>query len=195
MEIREPALKYNDPDFTPQEYLVWERLQSYKNEFVGGRVITMAGASIKHNRIFGNIFGKIHAYLKGKGCEIFPSDLRVLVKSKDAYFYPDATIVCGELDLSDDFKDTIKNPTVIFEILSPSTTDYDLGRKFFYYMQIETFKEYITIDSVSLQVRIGNKQANGAWLFKEYTSMDDSFAVESIGLTITLQEVYSDVII
>ena len=192
MEIREPAVQYG-VILNPEDYLSWERLQLYKSEYVDGKVIAMAGASIKHNRIFGNIFTKIHAYLKGKPCNIFPSDLRVLVKSKDAYFYPDATIVCGELDLSDDFKDTIKNPTVIFEILSPSTTDYDLGRKFFYYMQIDSFKEYITIDTATLQVRIGNKQDNGAWLFKEYTTLNDSFTIQSIALTINLQEVYSDV--
>lgn len=116
-----------------------------------------------------------------------------MVKSKDAYFYPDATIVCGELALADEFKDTFKNPTVIVEILSPSTSDYDLGRKFFYYMQIESFKEYITIDTVSLQIRIGRKQNNGAWLFSEYNTIADSFNIESIGFTIGLQDVYQDV--
>lgn len=192
MEIKEPAIQYSVMP-NAEEYLTWERLQPYKSEYVGGKVIAMAGASPKHNKILSNIVGTIQPYLKGKPCDIYPSDLRVLVKSKDAYFYPDATIVCGELDLSDDFKDTIKNPTIIFEVLSPSTTDYDLGRKFFYYMQIDTLKEYITIDTATLHVRIGNKQENGAWLFKEYNDANDSFTIESIALSISLQDVYSDI--
>ncbi len=193
MEIKEPAIQYSAMP-NAEEYLTWERLQPYKSEYVDGKVISMAGASPKHNKILSNIIGTVQPYLKGKPCDIYPSDLRVLVKSKDAYFYPDATIVCGELDLSDDFKDTIKNPTVIFEVLSLSTTDYDLGRKFFYYMQIDTLKEYITIDTATLHVRIGNKQENGAWLFKEYTVANDNFTIESIALSISLQDIYSDII-
>ncbi len=192
MQFQEPALQYGN-NMSPQEYLAWERLQSYKSEYVGGKVVAMAGASIKHNKILSNLLGAVQPFLKGKPCDIYPSDLRVLVKSKDAYFYPDATIVCGELELSDEFKDTIKNPTVIVEILSPSTTDYDLGRKFFFYMQIDSFKEYITVDTVSLQVRIGRKQSNGAWLFSEYNTIDEAFTIESIGFTISLQDVYQDV--
>ena len=99
------------------------------------------------------------------------------------------------MELTDEFKDTIKNPTVIFEILSPSTTDYDLGRKFFCYMQIDSLKEYITIDTASTQVRINRKQANGAWLFEEYYAIEDYVIIESIGLTINLKDVYSDVAI
>lgn len=169
-------------------------MQPYKSEYVGGNIISIAGASPKHNKILSNVIGEVNSFLKGKPCNIYPSDLRVLVKSKDSYFYPDATIICGELELSDDFKDTVKNPMVIFEILSPSTMDYDLGRKFFYYMQIESFKEYITIDTAITQVRINRKQANGAWLFEEYHAIEDIFVIESIGLTINLQDVYSDVI-
>lgn len=194
MEIREPAVKYG-LHFSPEEYVIWERSQPYKSEYVGGKIISMAGASPKHNKILSNIIGEVNSFLKGKPCNIYPSDLRVFVKSKDSYFYPDATIVCGELELTDEFKDTIKNPTVIFEILSPSTTDYDLGRKFFCYMQIDSLKEYITIDTASTQVRINRKQANGAWLFEEYYSIEDYVIIESIGLTINLKDVYSDVAI
>lgn len=194
MEIKEPAIQYG-LNLSPQEYLAWERLQTHKSEYLGGKVIAMAGASIKHNKILSNLLGAVQPYLKGKPCDIYPSDLRILVKSKDAYFYPDATIVCGELELSDEFKDTIKNPTVIVEILSPSTTDYDLGRKFFYYMQIDSFKEYITIDTASIQVRIGKKQDNGAWLFSEYNSINNDFLIACIGLNISLQDVYNEVTI
>ena len=194
MEIREPAVKYG-LHFSPEEYVIWERSQPYKSEYVGGKIISMAGASPKHNKILSNIIGEVNSFLKGKPCNIYPSDLRVFVKSKDSYFYPDATIVCGELELTDEFKDTIKNPTVIFEILSPSTTDYDLGRKFFCYMQIDSLKEYITIDTASTQVRINRKQANGAWLFEEYYAIEDYVIIESIGLTINLKDVYSDVAI
>ncbi len=192
MQVNEPAIAYGIT-MTPQEYLVWESNQPSKNEYVGGRIIAMAGASIKHNRILNNLMREIGGFLKGKSCEIFASELKIFVKSKESYFYPDASIICGEPDVAEEFKDAVKNPSVIFEILSPSTTDYDLGRKFFYYMQIESFKEYITIDSTSLQVQVKRKQEDGAWRFEEYNDVSDIFTIQTIQMQVLLQDIYLNV--
>jgi Uma2 family endonuclease len=82
---------------------------------------------------------------------------------------------------------------VIFEILSPSTEDYDLGRKFFFYMQIETLKEYITIDSTSRHVRIGRKQSDGAWKFEEYFNADEQIWINPIGLLLSMDDIYEGI--
>lgn len=120
MEVNEPAVKYH-PKMTTEAYLEWGRKQPYKHEYVEGEIADMAGASAKHNKILTNIIRKEGTFLEGKSCEIYPSDLRIFVKSKESYFYPDATIICGELEFADNVNETVTNPSVIFEILSPST--------------------------------------------------------------------------
>lgn len=123
MEFNEAAPKYY-PQMSPTAFLEWERAQEYKHEYAGGQIFAMAGASINHNHILTNLIIAIGSFLKDKSCNIFPSDLRIAVKSKNSYFYPDATIICGDPEFDEDhIRDTVKNPSVIFEILSPSTED------------------------------------------------------------------------
>ncbi|MEP6514462.1 MAG: Uma2 family endonuclease [Parafilimonas sp.] len=179
MEVNEPAVKYH-PKMTAEAYLEWERKQPYKHEYVEGEIADMAGASAKHNKILTNIIRKEGTFLEGKSCEIYPSDLRIFVKSKESYFYPDATIICGELEFADNVNETVTNPSVIFEILSPSTQDYDIGRKLFFYMQIESLKEYIIIDSASRNIRIGRKKENNSWQFQELTNENDIISITAI---------------
>jgi Uma2 family endonuclease len=194
MEVNEPAVKYESfPQMNPAEFIEWESAQPYKHEYVGGKIIAMAGASLRHNKISTNLMRNISPFLSGKECEIYGSDLRVLVKSKESFFYPDATIVCGEVELSDQYKDTIKNPSVIFEILSPATENYDLGKKFFMYMQIESLKEYITVDSASMLVRISRRKDDNSWVFEQYSEGENSFTISSIKYILSLNDVYADV--
>lgn len=193
MIVEEPAPKYYTL-MTPAEYLSWERREEVKHEYVSGTIMSMAGASPKHNLILSNIIAATGSFLKGKSCNIYPSDLRIYVKSKESYFYPDASLVCGELELSDDIKDTVKNPAVIFEILSPLTEDYDMGKKFFYYIQIESLKEYVMIDSTKPFTRIGRKQADNAWKFEEYKDKPEALHLNSIDFTLSLQDIYEGVL-
>src|SRR5882757_8938393 len=128
---------------SPEEYLAKERVSKEKNEYFEGKTITMTGASLAHNRILINLIAEIRSVLKDKPCEILPNDMRVTIPSRKAYMYPDAVIVCGEPELEDDHFDTLKNPVVIFEILSPSTRAHDRSKKFLYYQQIPSFREYV----------------------------------------------------
>ncbi len=193
MEINEAAPKYYNK-MSPSDFLEWERKQEYKHEYVVGEIVAMAGESINHNRISSNIIGRLWNYLQGKECNIFPGDLRIAVKSKNSFFYPDATIVCGEPEFDDDgIKDTVKNPSVIFEILSPSTEDYDTGKKFFFYMQIESLKQYIIIDSRSIQVRTATKMENGTWKFLELTQINDTLFIDSIQMEVGLDTIYDGI--
>ncbi|MFT3703462.1 MAG: Uma2 family endonuclease [Agriterribacter sp.] len=193
MIVEESAPKYYTL-MTPAEYLSWERKETTKHEYVSGTIVSMAGASPKHNLILSHIISATDSFLKGKPCNIYPSDLRSYVKSKESYFYPDASIVCGELELSDDIKDTVKNPAVIFEILSPSTEDYDFGKKFFYYnMQIESLRQYITIDSTKMFIRISRKQPNDARKFEEYTQNSESLWINTIEFSIPLHDIYEGI--
>ena len=193
MEVNEAAPKYY-PKMSPVEFLQWERKQEYKHEYVGGEIFAMAGASVNHNRILTNLIVSVGSHLKGKVCNIYPSDFRVAVKSKNSFFYPDATIVCGELQFDDEnIKDTVKNPAVIFEILSPSTEDYDIGKKLFFYMQIDSLKQYIILDSRNRHLRIITKMENGTWKFSELTDKDDKLLINSIQLEVSLADIYEGV--
>ena len=141
--INEPAPKYNYT--SPEEYLIAERAAKEKHEYYEGKVVAMAGASLNHNEIVTNLARHGGNLLEGKDCRIYVNDLRIQILSKGTYTYPDATIICGNPEFTDDHFDTIKNPSVIFEIISPSSEDYDKGKKFFYYMQISSLQEYILI--------------------------------------------------
>lgn len=194
MEVKEPAPKYF-PKLSPSEFLEWERKQEFKHEYVNGEVLAMAGASFNHNRITSNIIVEVGSFLKNKSCDIFGSDLRISVKWSDSYFYPDVTIICDEPEFDDEkIKDTLKNPLVIFEILSASTEDYDMGRKQMYYMQIPSLKQYILIDSQKIQIRtITKKDEVGTWKFEEFNSIDELLSVAPINFQLTVPELYKGV--
>lgn len=192
METREPALKY-ETSLWPSEFINWERKSEVKHEYADGRIIAMAGASVAHNHIVSNIIGHIYPALSGKSCNIYPNDLRVYVKSRESYFYPDATIICGDIEYSDEEKDTVINPVVIFEILSPSTEEYDTGKKLFFYMQIESLQQYITINSTSLFVRSGKRQPDGAWRFQELEQVDGKLLIEAVNFNLNLKDIYEGI--
>jgi Uma2 family endonuclease len=191
MEINEAAPKYI-PKMSPSEFLVWERKQDEKHEYINGEVFAMAGASYNHNRISSNIHGEIYSYLKGKSCDVFGSDLRISVKWKNSYFYTDAVVVCDAPEFDDEkIKDTVKNPAIIFEILSVSE---DLGRKLMYYMQIQSLKQYIIIDSKKIHVRVvTRREEEGTWKFDELNTLDDILLIEPINFQISIIDLYKGV--
>lgn len=184
-----PVLQY----ISPEEYLEQERMAEYKHEYYRGKIVAMAGASLAHNQIVSNVIQNIGPFLRNTSCQIFPSDLRVSVPSATSFTYPDATIVCGEPEMLDNKFDTLKNPSVIIEVISPSTEDNDRGRKFFFYMQIPSFKEYILINSTNVYIQAGRKQADGSWKFEDIRDINTALSVTTIGYQIPLADIYANV--
>jgi len=186
--VDEPAPKYNY--ISPEEYLARERISPTKNEYFDGEIFAMSGASIAHNEIFGNLFLTLGNALKGKSCRAYGSDLRIYINENGLYTYPDISIICGKPETTDDQKDTITNPSVLIEILSKSTRDYDKGRKFFLYKNIPTLQEYILIDSLNILVKIFRRNEDNSWTLTEYTKESDSFSILTIDLTVRMNDVY-----
>jgi Uma2 family endonuclease len=190
-EVKEPAPKYNY--ISPEQYLEMERASETKHEYYNGEVFAMAGASKKHNLIVKNINTTVLPYLKGKNCDMFGSDLRIYIPENTLYTYPDFSIICGEWKTTDEEKDTVTNPSVIIEVLSKSTRNYDRIMKFAFYRSIKTLQEYVLIDSTSVAVEIYARRADNSWLLREFKQLTDSFYISTIGLTVFLKDVYEDV--
>lgn len=186
--VKEPAPKYNF--ISPQEYLEMERASEEKHEYFDGHVYNMSGASMKHVQIAANTIIEIGSFLKNKNCNILAQDMRVSTASRDAYMYPDLVIYCGKEELEDDKFDTLLNPSVIIEILSPSTRSIDKGRKFFYYQEIKSLKEYFMIDTIKQRIFIARKQPDGRWL-NELPVESGSIFIETINFQLSLSDIYN----
>ncbi len=133
------------------------------------------------------------SFLRGKSCEVFPSDLRVHIPTADSFTYPDATIICGKPDTIDNQLDTVTNPSAIIEVMSKPTEQYDRGTKFFYYMQIPSLKEYILISSLVCYVQKAKKQSDGSWKFSETSNSEAKLSIDCIEYEITLKDIYEGV--
>lgn len=176
-----------------KEYLKQERAAKDKHEYFNGEISALAGASLAHNRIEANVIGEMRSLLKDMGCEVLPSDIRVCTPARDAYMYPDAVIVCGKPEMVNRQFDTLKNPMVIFEILSPSTADHDRVKKFYYYRQIPSFREYILIDSLEPFVEMSLRQPDGSWKIDATSEPYRSIHVTSVDAWLPLEEIYRNV--
>jgi Uma2 family endonuclease len=190
-EVKEPAAKYNY--VSEEDYLIMERASQEKHEYFKGEVFAMSGASKQHNFIASNLNRTIAPHAHGIGCKLFGSDFRIHIPANTLYTYPDFTIVCGDNLKEIIYTDNLTSPSVIIEILSKSTRDYDRGTKFSLYRGIKTLKEYILIDSTSISVELFTKQEDDKWILSEYKQLTDSFVIATIGLTLQLKDVYEDV--
>ena len=161
-----------------------------KHEYVDGNVMAMAGATREHNRIVSNLIRETGTFLKGRDCDVFPSDFRVTTPAGNNYFYPDATIVCGSINLQPDVFDTLLNPVLIFEVMSKATENIDRGYKFFYYQQIPSLQEYVLIDSRKHLVEVIRRQAEGTWKFDKYLLAEEQVHLASIDCKLTFEDIY-----
>lgn len=178
---------------SPIEYLEMERLATEKHEYYCGEIYAMSGASIPHNIIATNCTVTLGNKLKGKKCRPYGSDLRIHIPKNSLYTYPDISIICGKVETIDKQFDTATNATVIIEILSPSTRNYDKGEKFTLYRDIETLQEYIVVDSEKISVEKYIRNKDGSWQFTEYKSLDQMISLDSVSVELKLSEIYEDV--
>ncbi len=190
MELREPEVAYGRSKFSIQEYLEMEKDAIYKHEYYRGEIFLMSGASARHNVIFSNLFGDIAFRLKGHPCKPYGSNMRIHIPENTLFTYPDISIVCGDTIPSPENEDTSIQPSVLIEILSPSTRNYDKGDKFKLYRDIPTLKEYILVDSEAISIEVFRLDPHDHWVLEEYKTLDDALTIQSIGLSIPLQDIY-----
>jgi Uma2 family endonuclease len=174
---------------TAEEYLALDRAAEFRSEFLDGEIIAMSGGSMRHSGLGANIIGQLHAVLLKTDCRTFTSDFRVRVSSR-MYTYPDVTIVCGEPLLADDREDILLNPTVIFEVLSPSTEHYDRGLKFRRYREIESLTDYILVNQDQIGVEQFTRGEANTWTLYDYQRPSDALLIASIGVAVPLAAMY-----
>jgi len=193
MEVHEPAVAYSKQKVSIEEYLKMENAADEKREYYKGEIFAMSGAKVPHNAISGNIFGILFNKLKGKKCKPFNSDQRIHVPSNTLFTYPDISIICGEIITLNNDDYNVLNPTVIIEVLSKSTRNYDRGEKFKLYRDIKTLKEYILVDSVSIHLEVFRLNESGHWELEEYNAPADTLLIKSINEDILLSDIYDGV--
>ena len=179
--------------YTPEEYLALERAAEYKSEYYRGEIFAMAGAKLAHNLIAINLIRSLGNALDGGNCRVLSSDMRTKCPT-GLYTYPDASIVCGKPDLEDEHVDTLLNPRVVFEILSPSTEAYDRGKKFENYRTIASLREYVLIaqDHASVEKFVRPKDA-GPWEWTAQNDLKDMLILSSCNASIRIADIYAGI--
>ena len=187
--LETPKIKY----ISLEEYLASEEVSDYKNEYINGEVIPMTGGTTKHNQIILNLIAELISKFKTLNYLVFSENVRVWLPELQIYTYPDVMIIAGEVEYQGDRTDTITNPQVIFEILSPATQSYDRHDKFEYYRTIPTFREYFLVDQNRQHIQQFSKKSAKEWIMHEYDAEDQHITLTSKEFQIALADIYSKV--
>ena len=187
-----PALATDVLRMTREEYLAFEETAEEKHEWYKNEAFAMSGETRNHAVVIGNVLAALHGALRGTGCTLFQGDMRVQVQASGLYTYPDLSVVCGEEEYETEKQTTLLNPTLIVEVLSESTERYDRGRKFAFYRQLASLREYVLVAQDRASVEVFRKGADGHWTLFE---PDDGGHIElaSVGATLRLADVYENV--
>lgn len=179
------------PRLTPQEYLEWEVQQPLRYEYLNGEVFAMAEGTLPHADIALNLASLLREPLRGR-CKVRNSDAKVGITDEGPFTYPDLSISWDERDRT--ARQFIRYPCVIIEVLSPSTEAYDRGGKFALYRRLSTLQEYVLVSSETKTVEIFRRDAVGEWRFIPY-SEGDTIELMSLGITLSLNAIYEDVVL
>ena len=178
------------------EYVQYEIDTNQKYEFHDGEIFALAGGSIEHALLVGNIYAELRNGLQAKksNCKPITSDAKLFIKKENKYVYPDAMVVCGEIEKSQETNDAVSNPVLIVEVLSKSTIEYDKGDKFHFYRQIPTLQEYVLIEQSRYVVEsYFKKDKNDLWRISRYEGLDKTIFLQSLNLEIKLSDLYFDI--
>ena len=192
---------------TPEEYITFERkappdTEIIRYEYLNGELIAMSGASRAHNLITMNVSTALHSRLSGRGCETYANEMPVSAPLTRSYFYPDVVVVCEEPRFEDDVFDTLLNPIIVVEVLSPSTEAYDRGEKFAHYRQLVSLQEYILVSQNRVLVEHYRRQEKHGttavirkdWIFTDFHELEEVLPLTSIQCELPLQEIYERVL-
>jgi Uma2 family endonuclease len=180
-----------NPNFSPDEYLQIEEQSPIKHEYMDGQLYAMVGASQDHNTISLNLSFALRRHIRGLGCRLFMSDIKVRIVERNRFFYPDLAVSCDERDRETPLY--LRFPNLIVEILSSSTEAFDRGDKFQDYQTIETLQEYVLISSKQKLVQCFRRNDEGLWVLQSYTQDQETYQFNCVNFSGTLEDLYEDV--
>ena len=178
--------------WTVDEYFVYEAESEIKHEYIDGEIYAMSGGTRKHGLVIMNLSVAIGGRLINSTCRAYPSDLRVKINDL-RYVYPDLSAICGEEIFTDEKETTLTNPTLVVEVMSPSSEKYDTGMKSTMYRSLPSLKAYLIVDQSRLFVQLYTRQDNG-WLLQEFDKLDQTISLPMINAELPLSEVYRDIV-
>lgn len=178
---------------TPEEYLLRERAAEGRSEYLNGVIVAMAGGTLNHNTIAGNVYRSLGNQLEGRPCRVFTSDLKVRIERANVFRYPDVSALCGPVASYDRERDAYLNPSFICEVLSASTADYDRGDKFALYRLIDSFVEYLLLAQDRRWAQLYRRARTGGWESVEFTEPDEVIPLESVGCSLRLAAIYDKI--
>ena len=178
---------------TPAEYLEYERRSEQKHEYLSGRVYAMAGGSPKHNLICGNAARALGNRLRGRPCVVLTSGQHVFVEATQLGTYPDVTVLCCRAARNEDFPQSLINPSILVEVLSPSTEAYDRGAKFDHYRRIETLREYVLISTDRVAVDHYLREDDGTWRLTASRGLESKLRLPTLDAVVPLSELYEKI--
>ncbi len=179
--------------FTLDEYFAFEEQSDHRSEYHRGEIFAMAGGSVNHNQIVGNLYAGLRGALGGKPCRVFMSDLRLLVANLGLYTYPDVMVICDRIEFAPKRKDTVTNPTILVEVLSPSTEAYDRGKKFEAYRALPSLREYVLVDQERVHVDYYRLLEQRQWALNELSDGNESLVLEAAGAVLSIASLYEQV--
>ncbi len=172
-----------------QKYWALEATSQQKHELHQAQIIAMAGASRRHNLVVINVASELRQKLRLQPCETYMSDMRVSQQAMENYYYPDISVVCEPPQFENTNPETLLNPLIIIEVLSPTTERFDRGEKFAIYRQFSSIKTYLLISSERVLVEVYQRQEQG-WLLREYNQLNQEALIESLNLALPLSALY-----
>lgn len=175
---------------SPEEYLAFERAAEERHELVHGRIVAMSRGTFKHSLITSNLVAALVIALRERACMVLSPDMRI--KTADRYTYADVSVVCGPVELEDNHRDTLLNPTVIIEVLSPSTEAYDRGDKFASYRTLNSVTDYVLVAQDKIRVEHFHRQPDSSWPLTE-CSQGDRLVLDRLGCAIAIDDIYRNI--
>lgn len=173
-----------------EDFLAWEALQPTKHEFVDGDIFAMAGAEDNHVTVTMNLAMALRQHLRGTPCRVFMADVKVHVASANSFFYPDVLVTCSDADRASRL--VKREPSLLVEVLSPSTASYDRGQKFALYRQLDSLQEYAVIDIAERSADVYRKGADGLWVLHPF-ARGEAVTLGSVGVTISGDALFAEV--
>lgn len=178
-----------------KSYVEYEYSTESKHEYERGEILMMSGGTINHGILCGNAYNELRNEIgkDPKNCRVIGSEVRIHIEKAESIVYPDAMVICGEIEVSEDDKDAVINPILVVEVLSKSTESYDRGDKFYKYRQLDSLKEYILIDQAKAVVETFYKKENNIWEISRIAGLDQLIEIKSIGVNLKMEELYSGI--